>query len=554
MWLDEIDEIFKGFLPYYILVFLPIFIIVSPVNPVNASHEFPIYRMQHFDLHGVSYGSRSSAVNLEAKSLSTWSAFRHCVMTRLTDLTVDAFRQIRSKAGALIIELPPNISTISQEQKQSIQLLEHKMLYEQEISIPVYFINYDPKIDEIISELSSSGEANEKSSAAQAMYSSIAANGYQIIIPSSNSKTNIKIPTLHGHLSGYRPQGKIPTVAIVTHYDSFGASPDLSFGADSNGSGVIVMLELIRLFSGLYKDPQTRGKYNILFVLAGGGKINYQGTKKWLEDQLDSSEGSLIQDASFVLCLDTLATSDTIYMHVSKPPKEGTPSSNFYKNLKSIGETHENVTIEGVHKKINLAEDLLGWEHERFSIRRLSAFTLSSIKSHKDPWRSTIIDAKDNVDVKRLQRNAEIIVDALGKFIYDTTDIFGAGWNVSGDAVESWMDYLSSQPRSPQLLTAKDHPLLVALQDDFNKYLRDVKVTYAVPDKRDPDYQFYSSTGGIMHIYSVKPALFDLVLTIAIAIYLSAVYFVINFVPTLYELSTNFMRTTTTTTTKIKIR
>lgn len=69
----------------------------------------------------------------------------------------------------------------------------------------------------------------------------------------------------------------------------------MSNGADANGSGVIVMLELIRLLSGLYADPKTRGKFNIVFVLAGGGKINFQGSKKWLEDQLDSSEGSLIQ-------------------------------------------------------------------------------------------------------------------------------------------------------------------------------------------------------------------------------------------------------------------
>lgn len=56
MWLEEAEEIFKGYLPYYVLIFLPIFIIISPVNPVAASHEFPVYRMQHFDLQGSAHG------------------------------------------------------------------------------------------------------------------------------------------------------------------------------------------------------------------------------------------------------------------------------------------------------------------------------------------------------------------------------------------------------------------------------------------------------------------------------------------------------------------
>lgn len=62
MWLDEADgfaEIFKGYLPFYLLVALPIFIIMSPVKPVAASHEFSVYRMQQYDLHTVPHGKLS---------------------------------------------------------------------------------------------------------------------------------------------------------------------------------------------------------------------------------------------------------------------------------------------------------------------------------------------------------------------------------------------------------------------------------------------------------------------------------------------------------------
>lgn len=51
-------------------------------------------------------------------------------------------------------------------------------------------------------------------------------------------------------------------------------------GSDSNGSGVVALLEVARLFSLLYSNPKTRGHYNILFGLTSGGPYNYNGTRK----------------------------------------------------------------------------------------------------------------------------------------------------------------------------------------------------------------------------------------------------------------------------------
>lgn len=63
-------------------------------------------------------GCRSAAVNLEARSLSGWGTSRHCVVAKLQDLSVDQFRDIRAKAGALLIVLPREISGLSAEEKQ----------------------------------------------------------------------------------------------------------------------------------------------------------------------------------------------------------------------------------------------------------------------------------------------------------------------------------------------------------------------------------------------------------------------------------------------------
>lgn len=52
---DNFADIFRGGLPYYLLLALPILIICSS-NPVLASSEFTVQRMSQFDVNGVSYG------------------------------------------------------------------------------------------------------------------------------------------------------------------------------------------------------------------------------------------------------------------------------------------------------------------------------------------------------------------------------------------------------------------------------------------------------------------------------------------------------------------
>ena len=52
--------------------------------------------------------------------------------------------------------------------------------------------------------------------------------------------------SVSGVLPGADRDSLHPTILVVAHYDSAGAAPSLSAGADSNGSGVAVLLELAR--------------------------------------------------------------------------------------------------------------------------------------------------------------------------------------------------------------------------------------------------------------------------------------------------------------------
>lgn len=123
---------------------------------------------------------------------------------------------------------------------------------------------------------------------------------------------------------------------------------------------------------------------------------------------------------AFVLCLDSLANGDELFMHVSRPPKPDTPMHSFIQTLEEV--TSQSAASEVcccsfslltlpphasrqvitsrfpwvrsslVHKKINLGESTVAWEHERYSLRRVPSFTLSRVGDPKSELRGSILD------------------------------------------------------------------------------------------------------------------------------------------------------------------
>lgn len=556
------DNMFKSSFPLTFIVFIPaVLILVSPL-PADAAHEFTVYRMQQYDLQGQPYGTRNAILNTEARTVEAEVLSRRCVIMRLADFAFEEYQKaLRQSAGAVVIILPKNMSAMPQDIVQQFMELEPEMLATETV-VPVYFAMEDDELLSIYTQTLTSSSSQGSLSAAEVLLHTATANGFQMVTSGAQSKaiSDWAITSLEGRLAGVGGED-LPTIVVVAHYDSFGVAPWLSYGADSNGSGVSMLLELARLFSKLYTYKRTHAGYNLLFFVSGGGKFNYQGTKRWLEDNLDHTDSSLLQDnVAFVLCLDTLGNGDTMHLHVSKPPKEGSPQFTLLKELELVSESQfPDVKFSMVHKKINLADDMLAWEHERFGIRRLPAFTLSHLASHRLAQRASIMDARSvspssrhgageppagpHVDVQKLSRNTKLVAEALARVIYNLTEKGAPGdlqifteQMVQDEQLSAVVDWLTAQPRAAQLVD-KDSSVVSTLEYHMGHYLKDVKRHYVRADKRDPEFVFYDQLKQTMNAYRVKPAIFDLLLAVCISGYLGVMYLAIQNFGLLYSVA-----------------
>uniref|UniRef100_A0A8C1YRL0 BOS complex subunit NCLN n=1 Tax=Cyprinus carpio TaxID=7962 RepID=A0A8C1YRL0_CYPCA len=533
---EEASEVLENMLKWSFPLSLVLFLVLVCPLRAEAAHEFSVYRMQQYDLQGQTYGSRNAILNTEARTVDAEVLSRRCVMVRLADFSYEKYQKaLRQSAGAVVIILPQNMSTMPQDIVQQFMELEPELLATETI-VPVYFALEDEELLSIYTQTQISSSSQGSSSAAEVLLHTATANGFQMVTSGAQSKavSDWAITSLEGRLTGAGGED-LPTIVLVAHYDSFGVAPWLSYGADSNGSGVAVLLELARLFSRLYSYKRTHAGYNLLFFLSGGGKFNYQGTKRWLEDNLDHTDSSLLQDnVAFVLCLDTLGNSDNLHLHVSKPPKEGSPQHALLKELETVAaHQHPDLKFSMVHKKINLADDTLAWEHERFGIRRLPAFTLSHLESHRSPARHSIMDMRSvpHVDLTKLSRNTKVIAEALARVIYNLTEkvivLLRSHQQVQEDQLASLVDWLTAQPRAAQLLD-KDSSIVNTLEYYLSRYLKDVKRHLVRADKRDPEFVFYDQLKQTMNAYRVKPAIFDLLLAVCIASYLGVLYLAVQ--------------------------
>lgn len=395
-----------------------------------------------------------------------------------------------------------------------------QLLIHGNIPYPVYFAFEDDDIDAVLADLKRNDAIGQPATATN--------GGFKLVVTAPEPK-KIASPTItniQGWLPGLKTDGdasQLPTIAIVASYDTFGAAPALSVGSDSNGSGVVALLEIARLFSLLYSNPKTRGRYNLLFGLTSGGPYNYNGTQKWLR----SFDQRLRESIDYAICLNSIGSWDNeLWIHVSKPP-ENAYIKQIFEGFSSVAE-ELGVKVSLKHKKINISNPRVAWEHEQFSRLRVTAATISELFTAPELLERTggLADSRHFVNETAIIRSVKLVAESLARHIYGhqgkNIQIFAddSSLAVNPSYITSWLDLLSRKPRVAPFLPKND-PFIMALKKELEDHTDEVNVQNEVLDGL---FTFYDSTKARLYIYQVASVTFDLLLLLVLGSYLIVLF------------------------------
>ncbi|KAL9332963.1 hypothetical protein Peur_073102 [Populus x canadensis] len=512
-----------------------VFILVTCVDLCDAATVVDVYRLIQYDISGVPFGSRFATLNHHAGSLHSAPGVdlsRTVLIIPVHELNITFIKEYisqRKPLGGLLFLLPQmfnfenrEAATESKYQIREKELMKtvlvelERLLIHANIPYPVYFAFEDDDIDAVLADVKRSDVSGQPATATT--------GGYKLVVSAPEPKriASPSITNIQGWLPGLKADGdpnQLPTIAIVASYDTFGTAPALSVGSDSNGSGVVALLELARLFSLLYSNPKTRGRYNLLFGLTSGGPYNYNGTHKWLR----SFDQRLRESIDYAICLNSIGSWDNeLWIHVSKPP-ENAFIKQIFEGFSTVAE-ELGFEVGLKHKKINISNPRVAWEHEQFSKLRVTAATLSELSTAPELLESTggLSDSRHFINETAIIRSIKLVAESIARHIYGcqgkSIQIFADDTSLAVNApyIRSWLDLLSKTPRVVPFLTKND-PFVMALKKELEDHTHEVNVHHEVLDGM---FTLYDSTKAKLNIYQVASVTFDLLLLLVLGSYL----------------------------------
>ncbi|CAJ0962717.1 unnamed protein product, partial [Mesorhabditis belari] len=422
---DELLEAFRN--PYLLISFVSVlsFCVTGSAQVTDAVQvEFKAYRLQQLEMGGTFAGSRNARMSFDAVTLDG-NTLRKCIVVDwLTLVGRDLDGILSSSAGALLIVIPFDIKTLNSEQRKSFADLERALLAVR-TDLPVFVVQSNAETAALLEDAASTSASSTAS-----VISSLASPTTLLSTTSSPSATalNYQPNNVVARLSS--GDRTAPTIAFVAHYDTHSAFPGLSPGSDSNGSGVVALLELLAILKKFYDKPSTRPPYNLDFLWSAAGKLNFQGARQFAEQWQDKNPESKLELA---ICVEGIGGKGSLYYHVAKIPNEGSAAERFLQRLRATQ------NIEIVAKKISVNQ-LLSWEHERFNIKRLAAVTVSRYPSHEEHIRHSLLDTPEQIDKEQLNNAIRSLAEAVLGYLLNLK-----GGVASDNRVEADYTMLSKQ-------------------------------------------------------------------------------------------------------------
>merc|ERR1712166_90278 len=480
------------------------------------STEFEAHRMIQYDRGNAAFGSRKTYVGALAGTLESSSLEKKVAMLHMDEVTDELIDQIinGSLGTAVLIILPEDMLALDDSAIALWRGFERKLLLSS-TPIPVYFAFKGSEVAEIYDRVAAAGSTSD---------------GYQLMVsnPEARPISPVHAVNIQGWLPGVGADhgaaaDHLPTLAIVAHYDTFGVAPSLAVGAGDNASGVVALLELARLFSKLYRRLHTQGKYNLVFVLTGAGRLNFSGTKHWLEQ----ADIQLLENIEFALCLDAIGSGDGLYFHISKPPKDPEITKMYTEFKQTAGDM--GIPFDVTHRKIDLSDPEVYWQHEQFSRKRVLAATLSHQASAKPATaHASILDRK--VDLPTLYRNIKFVAEVIARHVYElpageSLNVFKDSLALNEQFIKAWHGVIAQEDRMQVVLTGsnkdpKSVKLILGLERALSEYTEAVRPEVFTVDS---PMKFYDVSRVKMAAYKVKPVTFDLVFAVLIIMYLVGV-------------------------------
>jgi hypothetical protein len=489
---------------------------VADQGVVAAEVQFQAFRLRHYDFSGVQYGSSSSKVAFDAVSLGK-DIVRKAVIVNWLDLVgKDIEKLLSAPAGAILVIIPKDVASLNAQQKKAFLAVE-KQLESFKTDQAVYIVPDSEEIQYVLGQLT---QTTEKAiSATRQLYNLIFSNNYVLSSSLSNNPAPIT-PKQLNVIASLNAKEKAPTLAFVAHYDSSSIAPGLSTSSDSNGSGVAALLELFTVFKKFYSDENSP-KYNLLFAFTAGGKYNYQGSRQFIDSLSDK------ENIRLVTCLDSLGAGEDLYMQVSKIPNDDTIARKVFDRISN--NMPKNRKIKMAHKKINLGNEWLAWEHELYNIRKKPAMTLTHFAEHDSPLRNSLLDTIDTVNIDALYANTKAIANGVLSYIYDLDETlcadafaehvecsFATGEIVNKERIVAFLDAIASRPRH------------IENSESFANYIKEILERYEVKASLQPvkfvDAIIYGNSEDTIFAHSTKAPIFEFFIGAFVALYLYLFY------------------------------